>query len=136
MSAGLKRSAGAPVIDATPVLAFLAQDGDGSFSVSDGKANKANGGDGGSVPQPVADALARLERALAALESGVDHHLTNHVDNRAAAAEVQRLNADRARIARSLDESEARSGRLDEANREVSRRLVGVMESVRTVLDR
>lgn len=82
------------------------------------------------------DAVARLDKALAALEAVVDGHLENHVDNRAAAAEVQRLNADRARLARSLDEAEARAGRLDEANREVSRRLVGAMEAIRAFVER
>ena len=66
----------------------------------------------------------------------VDDHLANHLDNRAAAAEVQRMNADRARLARSLDEAEARAIRLDEANREVSRRLVAAMEAIRGFIEK
>lgn len=84
----------------------------------------------------MAEAVTRLDAALAKLEAIVDGHLENHIDNAAAAAEVQRLNADRARLARSLDEAEARAGRLDETNREVSRRLVGAMETVRAVIER
>jgi hypothetical protein len=49
---------------------------------------------------------------------------------------VQRMNADRARLAQELDNSEARGERLEEANKEVSRRLVTAMETIRAVLDR
>ena len=85
---------------------------------------------------PLGDAFKRIHRALDALDKVVDSHLENHMDTAAAAAEVQRMNADRARLARTLDESEARAGRLAETNREVSRRLVGAMETVRAVLER
>ena len=53
-----------------------------------------------------------------------------------AEAEVQRMNADRSRLAQELDNSEARAERLEEANKEVSRRLVTAMETIRAVLDR
>ena len=43
---------------------------------------------------------------------------------------------DRSRLAQELDQSENRSNRLEEANREVSRRLVTAMETIRAVLDR
>ena len=85
---------------------------------------------------PRAGRRASRYAALQALEAVVDDHLTHHVDNAAAAAEVQRLNGDRARLARSLDEAEARAGRLDETNREVSRRLVGAMEAIRTFVEK
>ena len=102
--------------------------------------SEAKGSDEAGAPRPqdarVVDATARLDAALARLEAVVDDHLAHHLDNAAAAAEVQRLNADRARIARSLDEAEARAGRLDEANREVSRRLVGAMEAIRGFIEK
>ena len=50
--------------------------------------------------------------------------------------EVQRMNADRSRLAQELDNSEARAERLEDANKEVSRRLVTAMETIRAVLDR
>ncbi len=53
-----------------------------------------------------------------------------------AEEEVQRMNADRSRLAQELDQSEARAERLEAANREVSRRLVTAMETIRAVLDR
>ena len=46
------------------------------------------------------------------------------------------MNADRAKLATELDNSEARAERLEEANKEVSRRLVTAMETIRAVLDR
>jgi len=82
------------------------------------------------------EVLARLGRAMDALESAVSVRLENEQDYSEAEAEVQRLNADRSRLAQELDNSEARSDRLEEANKEVSRRLVTAMETIRAVLDR
>ena len=42
---------------------------------------------------------------------------------------------DRARLAQELDSSQERANRLAETNREVSRRLVNAMETVRNVMD-
>ncbi|MEQ1943539.1 DUF4164 domain-containing protein [Mesorhizobium sp. VNQ89] len=82
------------------------------------------------------EVLARLGRAMDALESAVSVRLEHEQDYSEAEAEVQRLNADRGRLAQELDSSEARSDRLEEANKEVSRRLVTAMETIRAVLDR
>ena len=82
------------------------------------------------------EVIARLGRAMEVLERAVDGHLDNGQDYAEAEAEVQRMNADRARLAQELDGSEARAERLEEANKEVSRRLVTAMETIRAVLDR
>ena len=79
---------------------------------------------------------ARLGRAMDALDNAVVARLEHEQDYSEAEAEVQRMNADRARLAQELDNSEARGERLEEANREVSRRLVTAMETIRAVLDR
>ena len=50
--------------------------------------------------------------------------------------EVHQLGTDRSRLAQSLDASEGRAARLEEANKEVSRRLVAAMEVIREVLAR
>ena len=71
-----------------------------------------------------------------ALDNAVVARLEHEQDYTEAEAEVQRMNADRARLAQELDNSEARGERLEEANREVSRRLVTAMETIRAVLDR
>ncbi|MCV0394197.1 MAG: DUF4164 domain-containing protein [Rhizobiaceae bacterium] len=82
------------------------------------------------------EVLGRLGRAMERLEDAVGARLENDQDYAEAEAEVQRMNADRARLAQELDQSEARAERLEDANREVSRRLVTAMETIRAVLDR
>jgi hypothetical protein len=82
------------------------------------------------------EVLAQLGRAMDALENAAVGRLEHEQDYSEAEAEVQRMNADRARLAQELDNSEARSERLEEANKEVSRRLVTAMETIRAVLDR
>lgn len=80
--------------------------------------------------------LERLEKALNTLEEAIDLRLDKEGDFAEAEEEVQRMNADRSRLAQELDQSEARAERLEVANREVSRRLVTAMETIRAVLDR
>lgn len=82
------------------------------------------------------EVIGRLGRAIDALDDAVAARLDREQDYAEAEAEVQRLNADRARLAQELDSSEARGDRLEEANKEVSRRLVTAMETIRAVLDR
>lgn len=82
------------------------------------------------------DALDSLDRSLDALEEAVELRLEREAGLADAEAEVQRMGADRTRLAESLDMAEARAQRLESANREVSRRLVDAMESIRAVLDR
>lgn len=81
-------------------------------------------------------AIARLSAAVAALEEAAAGQIQRAQDFSEAEAEVQRMNADRSRLAQELDGSEARAERLADANREVSRRLVTAMETIRAVLDR
>ena len=82
------------------------------------------------------EVIARLGKAIESLEDAVASRVEREQDYGEAEAEVQRMNADRARLAQELDSSEARADRLLEANREVSRRLVTAMETIRAVLDR
>jgi chromosome segregation ATPase len=82
------------------------------------------------------EVIQRLGKAIQGLEDAVAARLERDHDLVETEAEVQRMNADRARLAQELDSSEARSERLEEANREVSRRLVTAMETIRAVLDR
>ena len=80
--------------------------------------------------------LERLGKALAALEKSADMRAEHDQVYAEAEEEVQRLNADRARLAQELDNSETKGERLAGANHEVSRRLVSAMETIRAVLDR
>ena len=82
------------------------------------------------------EVIARLGKAMEGLESAAAARLEHERDYSEAEAEVQRMNADRSRLAQELDNSEARAERLEDANKEVSRRLVTAMETIRAVLDR
>jgi chromosome segregation ATPase len=82
------------------------------------------------------EVIARLGKAIDSLENTVAARLEHERDYSEAEAEVQRMNADRSRLAQELDNSEARAERLEDANKEVSRRLVTAMETIRAVLDR
>ncbi len=85
---------------------------------------------------PLKQVIGRLGAAMEALEAAAVARLERDDEYAEADAEVQRMNADRSRLAQELDGSEARAERLSEANKEVSRRLVTAMETIRAVLDR
>lgn len=81
------------------------------------------------------DALRSLVEAVDGLDDAVDRQIEdkqrlNSIDN-----EMSDIMLDRSRLAQSLDSAEARAARLEDANKEVSRRLVGAMETIRSVLD-
>ena len=82
------------------------------------------------------EVIARLNKAVDLLDRSVSARLEKDMDFSEAEEEVQRMNTDRARLALELDGSKARAERLENANREVSRRLVTAMETIRAVLDR
>jgi len=88
--------------------------------------------DGNDVEQ----ILQLLDHSIEKLESVVEGHLENKVANQDYAAEVQRMGADRSRLAGSLDDAEVRCQRLENVNREVSSRLVNAMETIRAVIDK
>jgi hypothetical protein len=81
-------------------------------------------------------ALTALRQAVAGLENAVDMRFEAERESHEIDGEVRRVHADRARLAQELDQSEFRANRLEEVNREVSRRLVTAMETIRAVLDR
>ena len=84
----------------------------------------------------VDDALRRLKSALDLLDGAVERRLEGARAVNSLEGEVHRLGTDRSRLAQSLDAAEARAARLEEANKEVSRRLVAAMEAIREVLAR
>jgi hypothetical protein len=83
---------------------------------------------------PLGDATLRLQKALERLEDAVDARLSRDHVVLSVEEEVQRMTADRSRLAGELDTALVRAQRLEAANREVSRRLVNAMESIRDVL--
>lgn len=85
---------------------------------------------------PIDTAMKRLQAALGYLEDAVEQRVEEDRQQGDLEAELQRIGGDRSRLAQSLDAAEARSMRLEEANRDVSRRLVAAMESIRSVIER
>lgn len=81
-------------------------------------------------------ALSELRSAIGSLENAVDARIDRQRESSEVEGEVRRVHADRARLAQELDQSQFRANRLEEVNREVSRRLVTAMETIRAVLDR
>ena len=86
--------------------------------------------------QTLSEVLNRLDKAVTSLEDAVDRQLEVRENYRDAEEEVQRMNSDRSKLATELDTSESRAERLEDVNKEVSRRLVTAMETIRAVLDR
>ncbi|EAU43000.1 hypothetical protein FP2506_09161 [Fulvimarina pelagi HTCC2506] len=77
---------------------------------------------------------ARLQAAVNALSTAIETRVAREsvlVDTEAV---MQRMTADRGRLARELDNALARAERLERVNREVSHRLVDAMERVRDVI--
>jgi chromosome segregation ATPase len=80
-------------------------------------------------------ALKQFEEALGKLDAAVSRRLSADQDLAALTEQFSRLEEDRSRLAQDLDAEAARSGRLEDANKDVSHRLVVAMESIRSVLD-
>lgn len=84
----------------------------------------------------VKGAIEELRSAVSSLENAIDGRFDRERDRGEIEGEVRRVNVDRSRLAQELDQSQFRANRLEEVNREVSRRLVTAMETIRAVLDR
>ncbi|NTJ43203.1 DUF4164 domain-containing protein [Agrobacterium larrymoorei] len=89
-----------------------------------------------TADKTIQTALSELGSAITSLENALDMRLERQRENGEVENEVKRVHVDRARLAQELDESQFRANRLEEVNREVSRRLVTAMETIRAVLDR
>ncbi len=89
-----------------------------------------------SAEKTVQSALTELNAAITNLENAIDMRIERQREAGEIDNEVKRVHVDRARLAHELDQAEFRANRLEEVNREVSRRLVTAMETIRAVLDR
>ncbi len=85
---------------------------------------------------PLAPAMERLNKAVQNLDKMVDARMERESALGDAEAEVQRMGADRTRLAESLDQAQERSQQLEHVNKEVSRRLVDAMEAIKNVIER
>jgi predicted nucleic acid-binding Zn-ribbon protein len=79
-------------------------------------------------------AVKRLALALDALDAAVEHRRDNDRDEDGLARQLQRLGADRSRLAAALDGETARVRRLEAANRELAERLDAAIASIQHVL--
>jgi hypothetical protein len=79
-------------------------------------------------------AVRRLEAALLSLERALEGRAPRGPARDDVSAEVENLTADRAQLAESLDQSQARVARLEGVNREASRRIETAVETIRAVL--
>ena len=86
------------------------------------------------MPSVMEQAVRRLEAALQSLEIAIQQRLSQTEGAEGLAAEVEMLAADRAQLAESLDQSQARAVKLDNLNRDVSKRLGHAVETIRAVL--
>ncbi len=84
----------------------------------------------------VNDALRRVDAAMHNLENAIEGRREDMQATSGLEEELHRLGLDRSQLAQSLDAAESRSARLEKANREVSRRLVAAMETLRHLLAR
>lgn len=80
-------------------------------------------------------ALQRLTKAISSLEVSIERRIHADRSLNDLQSDLQRLGEDRSRLANDLDKVEARANRLEDANKDVSRRLVSAMETIRNVLD-
>lgn len=79
-------------------------------------------------------ALQKLQKALDALDDAIEHREDEERRRVDLEVELHRVGADRSRLAQALDAAEAKSANLEATNRDVSRRLVAAMESIRGVI--
>lgn len=89
-----------------------------------------------SESNPLVESYSRLNRAIEELERVVSARVEREEMLAETEAEVQRMGADRTRLAESLDEVQGRAQKLEHVNREVSKRLVDAMETIRNVIER
>ena len=94
-----------------------------SAVVRHGRTGDGPGEAGMATSSAVEQALGRLQSALARVESAVERSLEEHREVAALEGEMQRLGTDRSRLAQTLDAAEERSGRLEDANRELNDKL-------------
>jgi len=87
------------------------------------------------LDEKVEKALSDLGEAVELLNSAVAGRLDGSHASPSNDEQLNRMRTDRVKLAESLDEAEARSGRLSDANSEVSARLVAAMETIRSVLE-
>jgi len=86
------------------------------------------------MPSATEQAVRQLEAALQSLEYAVERRLSQSAGADGLAEEVQMLTSDRAELAESLDQAQARAAKLEQLNRDASRRLDSAISTIREIL--
>jgi hypothetical protein len=86
------------------------------------------------MPSATENAVRQLEAALQSLEYAVERRLSQAAGADGLAEEVQMLTSDRAELAEALDQAKARAAKLEQVNRDVSRRLDSAIATIREIL--
>ena len=86
-------------------------------------------------PSAIDAAARRLAQALDALQSAVVRKREAETGGDAVAMQLHALGTDRARLAGELDNAAAHGRRLEDANREVARRIDVAMGTIQKLLD-
>ncbi|MGI8526495.1 MAG: DUF4164 family protein [Pseudolabrys sp.] len=86
-------------------------------------------------PSAVDAAVKRLALALDALDAAVERRREADRSEENLARQLHALGVDRTRLAASLDGEAARSRQLEDANREIARRLDSAIASIQSVLN-
>lgn len=86
------------------------------------------------MPSTTEHAVRQLEAALQSLEYAVERRLSQSAGADGLAEEVRMLTADRAELAETLDQAEARAAKLEQLNRDAARRLDAAIATIREVL--
>lgn len=86
-------------------------------------------------PSAIDAATRRLSLALDALEAAVERRRLSDRSEQGLTVQVHALGTDRARLASELDAATARSRQLENANREIARRLDVAIDTVRSVIE-
>lgn len=80
-------------------------------------------------------ATRRLTRALDAIEAAAERRREVELGKDDLAAQVYALDDDRSRLANDLDAALARARALENANRDIARRLDAAIHTIRSVLE-
>lgn len=86
-------------------------------------------------PSVIDAAGRRLAQALDALQAAVVRKREAETGGDAVAAQLHALGTDRARLAGELDAAAAHTRKLEDANREVARRIDIAMDTIQKLLD-
>ena len=86
-------------------------------------------------PSGIEAATKRLSLAIDALGAAIERRRQGDRAEQKLTEQLHVLGADRSRLAAELDLAAGRSRRLEEANREIARRLDSAIDTIRAVVD-